>query len=104
MHEMQKGYLARWKQRKKRGEEHVVDYWFSFRPENAAVWETRQAAESDCTAIFNHFGIDILSENGSTYFCKSFVVEERGPQEFLVCCNAPFHSISPDEESRGRTP
>jgi hypothetical protein len=89
---MRKGYLARWKRREK-PEDHVTDYWFAFSPERAATWETKQEAEKDCTAIFNRFGIDIVSD-GDTYLCRNFVVEERSPQEFVVCCDAPFLSVS----------
>jgi hypothetical protein len=60
---MRKGYLARWKRREK-PENCVTDYWFSFSPEKAAIWETTQEAEKDC-AIFNRFGIDTLAEMGT---------------------------------------
>jgi hypothetical protein len=84
-----RAYLARWKRREK-PQDHVTDYWFAFTPDKAAVWQTRQDAQNDCTAIFNQFGIDILSTNESTYLCRNFVVEERGPGEFVVCCDGPF--------------
>jgi hypothetical protein len=88
---MRKGYLARWKRRDK-PEEHIVDYWFSFSPDNAACWDTRQEAENDCV-IYSRFGIDILAENGGTYHCEKFFVEERKPEGFVVYCEAPFRSV-----------
>lgn len=100
---MRKGYLARWERRKNPGENHITDYWFSFTPNRAAVWDTKQEAENDCTAIFNRFGIDILASNGGTYLCRNFVVEERGAREFIVFCEAPFRSLDSSEKSGGRT-
>jgi hypothetical protein len=86
---MRKGYLASWKRREGQ-EEHITDYLFAPTTQGAATWKTRQDAESDCISVFNRFGIDILSADGGTCLCRNFVVEEIGPGEFVVCCEAPF--------------
>jgi hypothetical protein len=98
---MRKGYLARWAKRAY-PESHVMDYWFSLTPENAAAWETRQAAEDDCISIYNRFGIDLEAVGGRTYKCQHFEVEERGPGEFIVCCMAPFRVVSMAEQVSGK--
>jgi len=95
---MLKGYVNRWKKRDK-PEEHVMDYWFCSRAENAAVWDTREGAENDCV-LFNHHRIVIPSSEGGTYICRDFKVEERAPGEFVVFCMAPF---VPKENSSGES-
>ncbi len=86
---IRKGYLCRWKKREK-PEDQITDYWFCFKPEGAAYWETRQDAENDCTSIYNRCGIDIETANGGKYHCRKFLVEEFQPLGFVVYCEAPF--------------
>jgi hypothetical protein len=84
---MRKAYLESWKRREK--PDPFTDYLFSFDPEKADTWETRQGAQDDCTAMFNK-GIPIDVAGGGKYLCRNFVVEEREPGVFIVSCEAPF--------------
>ncbi len=85
---MLKGYVSRWKSREK-PDEHIMDYWFCSRAENAAHWGTREEAEND-RVLFNRHRIVIPSSQGGTYTCHDFTVEERAPGEFVISCLAPF--------------
>ena len=85
---MHKAYVTRWKRREK-PEEHIVDYWFDSRSENAMYWETREQADIDC-GLLNHLQIVIPSSEGGTHICKDFKVEQRVSGEFVVFCEAPF--------------
>ena len=96
-----KGYISQWKTRKE-PEANVIDYWFCSRPQNAAFWGTKQAAEDDC-ALFNLHHIVIDSSEGGRFICHDFKTEERAPGEFVIYCMAPFTETSKTFESTGRT-
>jgi hypothetical protein len=85
---MLKGYVSRWKAREK-PEQHIMDYCFDPRPENAAHWGSREDAEKDCV-LFNNHQIVVPSSMGGNHTCKDFKVEQRAPNEFVVFCVAPF--------------
>jgi hypothetical protein len=90
---MLKDYIARWKAREK-PEAQIIDYWFDSHPENAACWETREEAESDCV-IFDRQRIAIPSAEGGIHICSGFKVEQRAPKEFVVFCTIPGQGHAP---------
>lgn len=87
---MTKAYLNKWTHRKKPGEEHKSDFLFDHRRENAAYWETKEAAEIEC-GILNGMNVKIDSPDGAQHqVCRDFEVEERAPHEFVVFCMLPW--------------
>lgn len=96
---MLKAYVARSKYREEPKEErHILDVWFDSRPENAAFYETREQAESDCKVIFDRGNIQIDTPQGWKHTLKNFRVEGRGPREFVIYCEGPFTI----KESKGK--
>ena len=64
-----------------------VKMFFHPRPENAAYYETREAAEADCV-LFDSYNIEIETPDG-THVCKGFKVEARGRAEFVIFHEGP---------------
>jgi hypothetical protein len=82
---LQKGYINRWKPRNDpRGNR--VDYWFCEFAKNAAYWDTEDSAQRDCS-LFQ--GMEFITPFG-TYICRDFHVEQFGPNQYVVWCEAPF--------------
>lgn len=88
---VRKGYICRIEHVRaepEKGKPARIDYWFSFKIEDAWYWETRLSAERDLELISR--GIDIEAENGGKYHCQDFKIDQRAPQEFVIYCEAPF--------------
>jgi hypothetical protein len=95
---MLKAYIGGWEARKKPEEQHIIDYWFAARPEDAAFWPSREEAQNDC-AIFERQRIRIPSSEGGMHVLTGFEVEQRAEQDFIVFCMGPFIPQAKGESS-----
>lgn len=87
---MTKGYVYYWEDNK--NSSLLIDYVFTSRREIAAVWTSREDAQSDCDLVFNRQDIRIDVASAGKFTCGDFKVDERRPGEFVVYCEAPFAS------------
>jgi hypothetical protein len=83
-----KGYVQGWRETEK-PRPYFLDYWFDSRPDEAAVWKTKEEADIDCR-LFDRHRIEIPASWGGNHICSGFKSEERKPGEFVVFCEAPF--------------
>ena len=86
---MANGYISRWAKAKEPERQHMIDFWFTSRPENAAYWKEREDAERDLP-IFENQSITIASAQGHLHVLSGFQVEDSPSGQFVVFCEAPF--------------
>jgi len=74
--------------RDRHGDPHA-EVQFTFKPDYARCYETRQDAENE-RVVFLSDGIEIDSSEGGKVTVKNFRVEQRGPKQFVISCEGPF--------------
>jgi hypothetical protein len=65
-----------------------VEVNFTFNPEHAALWATREQAQHACR-LFDSYHIHVSWAEDGGYVCKDFKVEDYSSQ-FVVFCEGPF--------------
>jgi hypothetical protein len=86
---MLRAYITGWQDRESEGMRTPVEVTFSFKPEEAFSWPSRESAQLACP-IFDSYRVVVSWAKGGEYVCKDFRVEERSPREFLIFCDGPF--------------
>jgi len=87
---MTKAYLTRWTRRTTPGEEHKSDFCFDPDPEKALYWETKEQATIDRDTINQHMNVEIDGPDGNKHSCRTFEVEERTPNKYVIFCMLPW--------------
>jgi hypothetical protein len=64
------------------------EYEFCASPHEALDWPSRQIAE--LIVDYLNRGVMIDSSLGGKYLCREFHIEEIAPEQFAICCEAPF--------------
>jgi hypothetical protein len=82
---MQKGYIRRWEADAPPNNNREL-FHFCALASDAAVWSSRESAETDCLDLKR--GVMIPPGSGRLY--KEFHVEEEGPDRFVIYCEAEF--------------
>jgi hypothetical protein len=85
---IRKGYIRKWEKPKDPDSDLSGTTYFCEFAKDAAYWDNREIAESDCR-IFNH-GITIPSAEGGSFLIQNFDIEEFQPGIFVIFCHAPF--------------
>lgn len=66
------------------------DILFAKEKENAMTWNKRATAE-EARDWFERREINIDLPDGSRHLCTGFQIDEVGPQDFVIFCEAPFN-------------
>ncbi len=85
-----RAYITGWRDKDSIGARTPVEVNFSFRPEEANAWPSKEAAQSACS-VFDSYAIRVEWAEGGPYVCKNFQVEELvGSPGFVIFCDGPF--------------
>ncbi len=82
-------YITGWYDKETLGMRTPVEVTFSFNPEEAHAWPSREVAESQCP-VFDSYGVKVPWAAGGEYVCKDFQVAGRDSGEFIIYCDGPF--------------
>jgi hypothetical protein len=92
---IRKAYVWKWEKPKK-STDYSYDYYFCEFEKDAASWTTRESAQHACDEM--NRGVKIEADDGGTFICQEFIVEETTPERFVISAEGPFRY--PPKDSR----